>query len=45
MQTAFRLTIFGDDAFGTVSARCKVGLGIVYYLLEKNLVFFPAGAV
>jgi hypothetical protein len=45
MQTAFRLKIFGDDAFGKVSARCKVGSGIVNYLLDKNLVFFPAGAV
>jgi hypothetical protein len=45
MQTAFRLKIFGDDAFGKVSACCKVGSSIVNYLLEKNLVFFPAGAV
>ena len=44
MQTAFRLKIFGDDAFGKVSARCKVGAGIVNFLLEKNTVFFPAGA-
>ena len=43
--TTLRLKIFGDDAFGKVSARCKVGLGIINYLLEKNLVFFPAGAV
>jgi hypothetical protein len=45
IQTAFRLKIFGDDAFGKVSARCKVGSGIVNYLLDKNLVLFPAGAV
>ena len=41
MQTAFRLKIFGDDAFGKVSARCKVGAGIVNLLLKKKHCFLP----
>ncbi len=44
MQTAFRLKIFGDDALGKVTTRCKVGAGIVNFLLEKNTVFLSAGA-
>jgi hypothetical protein len=36
MQTAFRLKISGDDAFGKVSAHCKVGACIVNHLLEKT---------
>jgi len=43
MVLAWRLKIFGDDAFGKVSARCKVGASIVNHLIEKNSVFYPGG--
>lgn len=45
MHTAFKLKIFGDDAFGKVSTRCKVGASVINNLLEKNTVFFPSGSV
>ena len=45
MLAAFKLKIFGDDAFGKVSSQCKVGAAIVNHILEKNFIFFPAGAV
>jgi hypothetical protein len=37
MVVAWRLKIFGDDAFGTVSYRCKVGASIINLLMEKIL--------
>ena len=40
MLTACKLKIFGDDAYGKVSTRCKVGAYIVNNLLERNIVFF-----
>jgi hypothetical protein len=43
--TACKLKVFGDDAFGKVSARCKVGAGIMNHLLEQNSVLFPAGSI
>ena len=43
--TACRLMIFGDDAFGKVASRCKVGASIVNFLTERNTVFFPSGNV
>ena len=45
MLAAFKLKIFGDDAFGKVSSRCKVGAALVNHILKKNFIFFPAGAV
>jgi hypothetical protein len=45
MLAAFKLKIFGDDAFDKVSSRCKVGAAIVNHTLKKNCIFFPAGAV
>ena len=45
MHTAFKLKIFGDDALGKVSTRCKVGASVINNLLEKNTVFFPSGSV
>ena len=42
--TAWKLKIFGEDAYGKVTARCKVGSNIINYLLEKNRVFFPVTA-
>ncbi len=44
MVTAYKLKVFGDDAFGKVSSRCKVGAGVINHILESNLVFSPAGA-
>jgi len=44
MVTAFRLKVFGDDAYGKVSAHCRNGAAIVNLLLQTNMVFFPAGA-
>jgi hypothetical protein len=38
---ACKLKIFGEDAYGKVTARCKVGSQVINYLLEKNRVFFP----
>jgi hypothetical protein len=43
--SACRLKIFGDDAFGKVASRCKVGASIVNFLTERNTVFFPSGNV
>jgi hypothetical protein len=40
MVTACKLKVFGDDAFGKVSSRCKVGAGMINHILETNL-FFP----
>ncbi len=40
MLAAFKLKIFGDDAFGKVSSGCKVGTTIVKHILEKNFIFF-----
>jgi hypothetical protein len=45
MHLAFKLKIFGDDAFGKVSSRCKVAAKAVNHLLEVNTVFFPAGSI
>lgn len=42
---AFRLKIFGDDAFGKVASHCKLGASIVNLLMEKNTVFFPTGGI
>jgi hypothetical protein len=44
MLTAFKLKIFGDDAYGKVSTQCKVGANKANNLLERNRVFFPAGS-
>ena len=40
MLPAFKLKIFGDDAFGKISSQCKVGTTIVKHILEKNFIFF-----
>jgi hypothetical protein len=45
IHTAFKLKIFGNDAFGKVSTRCKVGASVINNLLEKNKVFTPSGSV
>lgn len=45
MLLAFRLKIFGDDAFGKVASWCKLGASIVNLLMEKNTVFFPSGSI
>jgi hypothetical protein len=42
--TASKLKVFGDDAFGKVTARCKVAAAVVNYLMEVNRVFFPVTA-
>jgi hypothetical protein len=34
--TACKLKVFGDDAFGKVSSRCKVGAVVVNHLMEQN---------
>ncbi len=39
MVVAWRLKFFGDDAFGKVAARCKVGASIINHLMEKILCF------
>jgi hypothetical protein len=39
MVVAWKLKIFGDDAFGKVSARCKVGASIINHLMEKKQCF------
>jgi hypothetical protein len=44
IHTAFKLKIFGADAFNKVTARCKAGANAVNYLLEKNHVFFLVGS-
>jgi hypothetical protein len=43
--TACKLKVFGDDAFGKVSSRYKVGAAILNHLLEQNSVLFPAGSI
>jgi hypothetical protein len=45
MLTAYKLKVFGDDAFGKVSSCCKVGAGVIHHILETNTVFFPVGAI
>jgi hypothetical protein len=35
MVVAWKLKIFGDDAFGKVSARCIVGASIINHLMKK----------
>jgi len=42
--TAYKLKVFGDDAFGKVSSHCKVGAAVVNHLMEKNAILFPAGS-
>jgi hypothetical protein len=42
---AFRVKIFGDDAFGKVSIRCKLGASIVNFLMERNSIFSHLVAV
>jgi hypothetical protein len=42
--TAWKLKVFGEDAYGKVTACCKVGSHVITYLLEKNCVFFPVTA-
>jgi hypothetical protein len=42
--TAWELKNFGEDAYGKVTACCKVGSNVINYLLEKNRVFFPVTA-
>jgi hypothetical protein len=44
LLTAYKLKNFGEDAYGKVTARCKVASTIVNYLLEKNWVFFPVAS-
>ncbi len=41
LLTAYELKVFDEDAYGKVTARCKVASSIVNYQLEKNQVFFP----
>jgi hypothetical protein len=42
--TASKLKVFGDDAFGKVTSRCKVAAAVVNYLMEKNRVFFAVAS-
>ena len=42
--TACKLKVFGDDAFGKVTSRCKVAASVMNFLLQKNRVFFPVTA-
>jgi hypothetical protein len=44
LYVAYKLKVFGEDAFGKVTARCKTAAAIVNYLLERNRVFFPVGS-
>jgi hypothetical protein len=39
--TASKLKVFGDDAFGKVTSRCKVAAAVVNVLLLKNRILFP----
>jgi hypothetical protein len=41
---AYKLKVFGDDAFGKVSSCCKVAVAVVNHFMEKKSVLFPAGA-
>jgi hypothetical protein len=34
------LKVFGDDAFGKMSSRCKNGVAVVNHLMEQNSVLF-----
>jgi hypothetical protein len=43
--TAYKLKVFGDDAFGKVSSHCKVFAAILKHLMEQKSVLFPAGAI
>jgi hypothetical protein len=45
MLIAYKLKVFGDDAFSKVSSHCKVGAGVINHVLEINTVFFPLGAI
>jgi hypothetical protein len=42
--TANKLKVFGDDAFGKVLSRCKVGASVFNHILENNYSPPPAGA-
>ncbi len=44
LLTAYKLKVFGEDAYGKVTSRCKVAATIINYLLEKNRVFFPVNS-
>jgi hypothetical protein len=37
--TAYKLKVFGKDAFGKVASRCKAAAAVINYLLEQNRVF------
>jgi hypothetical protein len=41
MLTAFKLKVFGEDAFGKVATRCSAAANIINYILEHNRVYFP----
>lgn len=41
---AWKVKVFGEDAYGKVSSRCKLGAGVVNELLVRNCVFFPMGS-
>jgi len=45
MVIAYKLKIFGEDAFGKVLARCKIGAAVVNHALELNKVFFVSGGI
>jgi hypothetical protein len=42
--TAYRLKVFGEDAFGKVASRCKAAAVVINYLLEQNPVFYPVSS-
>jgi hypothetical protein len=39
IHLAFKLKFFGDDAYGKVSAWCKIGAAAVNLLIEKKTLF------
>jgi hypothetical protein len=41
---AYRLKVFGEDAFGKVASRCKAAVAVINYLLEQNRVFYPVSS-
>jgi hypothetical protein len=44
MFTAYKLKVFGEDAFGKVASRCKATTVVINYLLEQNHVFYPVSS-
>jgi hypothetical protein len=45
MEEYLSLKIFGNNAFGKVSVRCKLGASIINFLMKKKTIFSPSGGI